>query len=168
MSGGQDALGPGSAGRVSEALPESTRLGYSRGQHLLMLAFFVGCAVFGLSMLRGEGIVPGTFLLLTGLGMGLMMVKRLSNSAPRLVISRDGLRTANTDLIRWAKVRDEHITTFKGRAYLEFDHPRGHERFNIDHLERDEDAIGALLDAYRAAFEQSRGRRRGDGDAQVE
>lgn len=163
MSGGHGTTSPGTGGTgpataADAALPESVRLGYAKGQHLLMLAFFVGCAVFGLALLRGDGVVPGLFLLLSGLGMGLMMVKRLSNSAPRLVIGRDGLRTADTDLIRWAEVRDEQITHFKKRAYLEFDHPRGHERFNIDYLDRDEDAIRALLEAYRNAFDHSPGR----------
>ena len=64
----------------------------------------------------------------------------------------------------WALVRGAEVTLTKGRAYLEFDYPAGHERFCVDHLEKSEEEIRALIAAYQeqhARTERLEGRQRG-------
>lgn len=138
-------------------LPPAAEIRHSSRRAAIMLAIFAAMVVLGVWLAAGDWIVEGVFLLITAGPMSLVMVRRLLNRTPRLVISDEGSQVGATRWIPWTDIRDVHVSSGgKSSRYLNVDHPDGREQVNVDHFERDHDEIEALVAAYQQRHKQSR------------
>ncbi len=86
--------------------------------------------------------------------LSLIFFRQLLNKKPALIISKQGIKILNSELVLWRDVRDERIICEYGSKgslhhYLVFEHGNSEVKFSIDDLEISKTELEKLLIDYR-------------------
>ncbi len=113
-------------------------------------------SLFGIMlMLATPEKVPGILIFLFFGFFNAIYIRDWRNRKPQLIIARQDITNAKGKLFLWQDIKSLELKSESGRYqmlhYLEFTHPGGKERWNLDSFETDPYQIMYTINAYRYA-----------------
>ena len=137
------------------ALPEETRIYYSRNKAIFRFVLLFLCLGFGIYFLLVPHAWPTGIVICLVVIVGCVINSRIYNDRDaRIIISRRGLETSRAPFYTWAAISNVAvIRRFTGKTviwYLVYDHPGGTAKLRLNSLDVSSDQLTTLLEAYQA------------------
>lgn len=137
-----------------EDLPQQTKVYYSRGKAIFRMLLLLICLAAGIYLLAqpnakvAGGIICAVVILLAAIN-----VQVFTDSAPQIIISKDGLETKKAPFYSWTDISNEEIVRrFNGKVniyYLNYNYPGGEVSVRLNSMAHSADELKDLLKAYR-------------------
>ncbi|MBK8564571.1 MAG: hypothetical protein IPN76_14860 [Saprospiraceae bacterium] len=136
------------------AVPREAIIYFSKTKNYAEMAVFLFVLGFGLfSLLVAKEWLFGLPCSILGVYLTLRSYKKAANNSPQIILTDNGIMTANTQFHPWRLISNETVVQEQNgkyvNIYLIYYHPGGKEKISIDDYDTNYDKLHHLLKTYR-------------------
>jgi hypothetical protein len=139
-------------------ISSETLIYFSKPASMFNMLIALALAGFGIYFMTTGSTVLGGGMALVGAYLFYSGFKEYTNTKPQIILSTNGIQTADTDFQDWKVITDERVyVESSGKSsttYFTYDYPDGTAKVNIGDLSIDAEPLRNLLHVYRLRGEK--------------